>query len=72
LLHPVALAQGHGLVLQRLRVDGDSEGRAGFILAAVAPADGTAFVVEYHGSTAPPAGYFRWHERFRAALGGRT
>ena len=38
--------QGHGLVLQRLSVDGDAIGSSSFVLAAVTPADRTFFVVE--------------------------
>src|SRR5450756_522052 len=47
LRHRVALADGYGLVLQRLEVHGDAERRADLVLAAVAPAD-RAGVVELH------------------------
>ena len=39
LLHRVAVAHGHGVVLERVEVDGDAERRADLVLAAVATAD---------------------------------
>lgn len=45
LSHGVALAQGDGIVFERLMVDGDAEGRAYGILATVALAYGVFFVV---------------------------
>ncbi len=42
----VAVADGDALVLQGLTVHGYAEGRAGFILATVAPAYCALFVVE--------------------------
>src|SRR4030095_5570180 len=43
--HRVALADRHHVVLQRVAVDRDAEGRADLVLAAVAPADRPALVV---------------------------
>src|SRR5579884_2009219 len=45
LLHGVALANGHRLVLQGVEVDGDGERRADLVLAAVAAADRLGLVV---------------------------
>lgn len=45
LSHGVALAQGDGIVFERLMVDGDAEGCAYGILATVALAYGVFFVV---------------------------
>src|SRR2546421_12009446 len=48
LLHLVTGADGDGFVLQRLEVDGDAEGRADLVLAAVAAADALRVVVLRH------------------------
>ena len=43
----VAVAEGNGAVFfDRVEVDGDAEGGADFVLAAIAAADGTGGVVE--------------------------
>src|SRR5215210_1171873 len=44
LLERVAVAHGHGVVLERLVIDGDRPGRADLVLAPVAPADRAARV----------------------------
>ena len=44
--HGVAVADGHGPVLQALEVDGDAERRADLVLAAVELADGARVVVD--------------------------
>src|SRR4051794_7103302 len=46
LLEAITVAHGDGAVLQCLAIDGDAERRAGFVLAAIAAADGPLFVVE--------------------------
>src|SRR4030042_3336779 len=46
LVHAVALADGDGLVLEGLAVDGDAERRAGLVLSAGAPADRALLLVE--------------------------
>src|SRR5579885_3450154 len=46
LLRAVALADGDRVVLGRLPVDGDAEGRARLVLATVAAADGPLVIVE--------------------------
>src|SRR6267154_1407284 len=47
LLQRIAVADRDRLILRRLAVDRDTEGRAGLILAAIAPADRAAVVVEH-------------------------
>src|SRR4051794_11098052 len=47
LLERVAIADGDGLILQRLAIDGDAVRRADFVLPAVAAADGGLLVVEH-------------------------
>src|SRR5215475_7131148 len=46
LLEAIAVADGDSFVLKRLAVHGDAKRRAGFVLTAVAAADGALFVVE--------------------------
>src|SRR5690349_18737902 len=46
LLGRVAVADGDGVVLQGLAVNGDAEGSAGFVLAAITAADGAFIVVK--------------------------
>ena len=48
LSHGVALAQGDGIVFERLMVDGDAEGGADLVFPAIALADGTGFVIVAH------------------------
>src|SRR5258707_3513500 len=47
LLQRVAVADGDRLILRRLAVDRDTEGRAGLVLAAIAAADRAAVVLEH-------------------------
>src|SRR5947207_13263448 len=48
LRHGIAFPDRHGLILARLEVDRDAEGRPDLVLAAVAPADGLRLVVCGH------------------------
>ena len=45
LLHGVAVADGDGAVVKGVEVDGDAEGRADLVLAAVAAADALGVVI---------------------------
>src|SRR5437879_13730359 len=48
LRHGIALPDRHGLILERLEVHGDAEGRPDLVLAAIAPADRLRLVVCGH------------------------
>src|SRR5579885_553672 len=69
LRHAVALADGNGLVVQRLEVDGDAERRTYLVLATIAPPDvGDVVVLRHHNALQLLVEALRRLKQFRLVL----
>src|SRR2546422_9056602 len=69
--HRVALAHGDGLVVERLEVDGDTQGGSDLVVATVAPTDGAGLVVVDLEGGAQAVGHLPGHGREALVLGQR-